>query len=59
MMWDGLGFFGTSTAGIAGMRGEAFGWLTPLKDFKMVLFSVISMAITLYIIITEVYKLGT
>lgn len=59
MVWDGLGFFGFSTHKLDRLKGEPVTWLTPLSNVKQVIMTLALIVIALYIIITEMVKLGT
>ena len=58
MLWDGLGFFGTDHFKLRRLTGEKVNFCTPFKSFKSVILFAIGLAITIYIIVTEVSKLG-
>ena len=59
MMHDGLGFFGFDDTKIERLRGKPVTWCTPFTSKKQNLILVIGLIVGIYIIMTEVGKLGT
>ena len=58
MLWDGLGFFGTDHYKLYRLRGEIVNFCTPFKSIEQLICIAVGLTITIYIILTEVTKLG-
>ena len=58
MMWDGLGFFGTSDTKLERIRGKKVNWCTPFLSWKSTPLGLIALSVMTYIIVTEAYNLG-
>ena len=58
MLWDGVGFFGTDHFKLGRLVGEKVNFLTPFKSTKFVIIFGLGMFITIYILVTEISRLG-
>ena len=59
MIWDGVGFFGTDHFKLLRLQGEKVNFCTPFKSIKQVIIYILVTFITIYILYTEINKLGT
>ena len=59
MLWDGLGFFGTDHTKLGRLKGEKVDFYTPFKCFRKMILMLILLSVTIYILVTEISKLGT
>ena len=58
MLWDGVGFFGTDHFKLGRLVGEKVNFLTPFKSTKFVIIFGLGMLITIYILVTEISRVG-
>ena len=59
MLWDGLGFFGTDHTKLGRLKGEKVDFLTPYKSIRSVIVISLMLSVGIYILVTEISKLGT
>ena len=59
MMFDGLGFFGFDDTKIDRLRGKPVTWCTPFTSKKQNLILSISLVVGIFIVMSEVDKIGT
>lgn len=59
ILWDGVGFFGTDQHKLARLRGVAFKWFHKFRSVRLVIFNLLIIGLALYVIVTEVNKLGS
>ena len=58
MMWDGLGFFGTSDTKLDRIKGKKVNWCTPFLSWTTTPLLLVGFGITLLIITAEASNLG-
>ena len=59
MLWDGLGFFGTDHMKLGRLRGEKVNFCTFIKSPKSIALTLAGIGLGIYLLITELAKLGT
>ena len=59
MIWDGVGFFGTDHFKLYRLQGEKVNFCTPFKSIKSVILYVLVAVLSIYILFTEISRLGS
>jgi hypothetical protein len=57
-MWDGMGFFGFDDTKLARLKGKKVTFMTKFSSPKSLFFSLLSLSIVLFVIISEAATLG-
>ena len=53
MVWDGVQFFGTGSVKLDRHRGKKAGWCDRLKDPEIIIWSLMMLAIIVFVALTE------
>lgn len=59
MLWDGLGFFGFDNAKLARLKGEPVTFTSKFKDTTKVTLSLFMVVFVIYVIVSQVTKIGS
>ena len=59
MLWDGLGFFGFDVAKLGRLKGEPVTYASKYKDTTKVSLTVSMIIFVIWVVITQVVKIGS